>query len=106
MNFQGLDLEHAKVAVSSLAKFHAMGMLLLKNQPNFIDEIISQFDDHKNFTIIDNAMNSVLITFRENDVFNKHMKVIENTFAEAKNGKLWKRTGCKPWATVNEYIFS
>lgn len=98
MNFQ-----HAREAISLLAKFHALGIIAKKNYPDEFEKIKSTtvlsafYDLHGTEKFRKDFLTIVL----KNDLrYNKNIAIIEEIEARHKNNRNYEMTTNEPWATV------
>ncbi|XP_014205548.1 uncharacterized protein LOC106637321 [Copidosoma floridanum] len=99
--YVGLDVEHARKVTVCLARFHALGMAVIRLRPDIPEKMIALAASHPfDFGPLDDTFDSVLKVIRDNGSLRKHIGLMEPAFAEAKNGNLWIRTDCGKFATI------
>ncbi|XP_031787101.1 uncharacterized protein LOC116417577 [Nasonia vitripennis] len=97
---KSLDFHHATLALTALARYHALGVVLAQKRPH-------DFEKAKRETAtlgfvadeFEKGYDSLLQTFEEGPRFAKHLPKIRAAFATVKKGKLI--SGAKePWITI------
>ena len=105
-SYLGLDVHHARKALSALARYHALGIVTKQKRPDFFKTVISQAQLRSvDFDQLDEGFDGCLQVYRDNDCFAEHIKVIEIAFANAMKGKLYSPVPKEPWATITHGDF-
>lgn len=99
--FSGLDVNYAKIALKSLARYHALGVALKHSDPDFFKRAVSHAKIvGLNLTFMDSALQSSLKIFEETSEFKKHLAAIRTSFSNALGGKTFSSSPEEPWATI------
>ncbi|XP_058791785.1 uncharacterized protein LOC131664586 [Phymastichus coffea] len=103
---QGLDVEHARKALTSLAKYHALGIAMKQKRPAMAKKAITQARVLGiDFVHMNDGYDNVMQTFQEEPALQTHMSAIESCFEQAKDGKPYKEMPIEPWATITHGDF-
>lgn len=95
-------MDHARITIIALARFHALGIVLKKKQPEFFKEVVSKTESLGiDIQQIDGGFMGVLENFYERrSFFEKHLAAIESSFKETLKGKRYTVRSEEPWMTV------
>lgn len=94
-------MDHAKVTIPTLARFHAMGIALEQKRPELFKQAVALTQSigiDTNF--MDVSFQSLLENFHETLSFKKYMHLIESSFANSINGGTYARRSEEPWVTI------
>lgn len=105
----GLDFDHAKLAISELARYHAVGIALKNKKPDVFKEAakymtIYPFDmeDSEFKEIIDHTVELICQDSR----IAKYEGRIKETYLESRNWKSFVEfEAVEPWVTINHGDF-
>lgn len=105
-NFPGLDVDSAKVALTALARYHALGVALKQKRPEFFEKVVNQAQVlGTNFSLVDVLLLSTLENLMEITDTKKHWPIIESCFDDALKGEAYKATPEEPWAGITHGDF-
>ena len=95
----GLDLEHARVAIRALARFHALGMVVKYKRPDDF-EVLKLHSKCLNFNPqnFQDLKNTMLNDFRTDTVISKYYSRIEPLLQMGTD--IWTKTPEEPWSTI------
>lgn len=93
-------MQHAKFALSSLARFHALGIALKIKRPEEFEKVKSEASVvGVDLDLMNEGYDIILKTFQENSYFSKYLPKIEACFSKIKTGEVYTDI-TKPWVTI------
>lgn len=101
-----MDINRAKLALSSLARYHALGIALKHKRPDLFKKSVAKAQILPlDFFQLNFAYDEILKNFKGTPCFSKHLDVIESCIAEMTDGKTFKCLPVEPWATITHGDF-
>ncbi|XP_058791781.1 uncharacterized protein LOC131664583 isoform X2 [Phymastichus coffea] len=102
----GMDVHHARKALTSLARYHALGIAMKEKRPSFAKKAINQAGILGiDFAQLDNAYTSTCEILMKIPRLKKYSAIIESSFEKAKDGGSWKVNPIEPWVTITHGDF-
>lgn len=99
LQFPGLDLEHARLAIKSMAKFHALGMAVKYKYPEEFEILKERSKCLKlNPEAFEGMKDSMVELLRQDSVMGKYIDKILPLLEE--NTENWIGIPPEPWATI------
>lgn len=95
-------MDHAKITIAALARYHALGIVLKKKKPELFEEAVRQTEFvGLDIQQIDEGLVGVLENFYESrSIFEKHIPAIESSFNQTLKGKRFTDLSEEPWMTI------
>lgn len=101
-----MDSHHAKIALSALARYHALGIAMKNKRPDFFKKSISKGQIlGMDFFRLNYAYDELLKNFKGTPCFSKHMDIIESCISNMTDGRTFKILPNEPWATITHGDF-
>ncbi|XP_014209232.1 uncharacterized protein LOC106639917 [Copidosoma floridanum] len=102
---KGMDLEHARVALKALARFHGLGIAMKHQKPDFFDTMKKR---SKCLTIdgvdFEESMAPVLQLFREDPAMSTHQHRLEAAMRQS-SATSWAAVPPEPYSTIIQADF-
>ncbi|XP_058791784.1 uncharacterized protein LOC131664585 [Phymastichus coffea] len=103
---KGLDVHHASKALTVLARYHALGIVMKQRRPTFAYKAVEQSQIiGLALEFLDQGYDSIFETIVKIPFLQKHLSIIKLSFEHARKGKILMTTPSEPWALISHGDF-